>query len=148
MKRFVFRYQTLLEVRERQQAKEEEVLQRLLGAQEQERLAVLRLEAEAEEQRAAFSGVVQGRVDVDTVLTMHDCLAAKEREILRQRQAHDLACARSENQREILLAALQAAEVLRKLKERDWNAWRQALERAETAQLDELATLRHTRRAL
>ena len=43
---------------------------------------------------------------------------------------------------------MQDAEIMRKLKQRDFDAWRLALDRAENALIDEIATLRHTRRAI
>ena len=148
MKRFVFRYETLLGVREQEQRREEEQLSRFLRAQAEALHEVERLEAEALDQRRAFGGHLQGRVDLDAVRMMHDCLDAKERLIALAREAHETACARTENQREVLLKALQAVEVLKKLKERDFTAWRRALEAAENAALDELATLRYTREAI
>jgi flagellar export protein FliJ len=148
MKRFVFRYETLLGVREQEQRREEEQLSRLLRAQADALREMERLEAEASDQRRAFGGHLQGRVDLDAVRMMHDCLDAKERLIALAREAHETARARTENQREVLLKALQAVEVLKKLKERDFTAWRRALETAENAALDELATLRYTREAI
>ncbi|MEB3285145.1 MAG: flagellar export protein FliJ [Candidatus Sericytochromatia bacterium] len=147
MKRFVFRYRTLLEVREREQRREEGQLSQLLAAQADALRDVERTENEARQQRASFGQHLQGRVDLDTVHMMHGCLEAQERLIQMARDAYDAACARTENQREVLLKAVQAVEVLNKLKERDLNHWRSALEAAEAAALDELATLRYTRPA-
>lgn len=147
MKRFVFRYQTLLGVREQEQRREEEVLSRLLNAQAESLRELEHLQHEARAQREAFADHLRGQVDLDAVRMMHDCLDGKERMIRMAQDSLDAACARTENQREVLVKAMQAVEVLKKLKERDLSAWRKALEAAENAALDELATLRYTRQA-
>lgn len=144
----MFRYQTLLEVREQAQRREEEKLRRLLADQAGEVAEVTRLEALLEAARAAFSQELSGRLELDHVLTMHDCLEARAREIEGARRRVEAAEARVLNQREVLLTTQQEAEVLRRLKQRDFEAWRLSLERAEAALLDEIATLRHTRRSV
>lgn len=148
MKRFAFRYQTLLDVREQSQRREEEKLRRLLAEQAAEASEVIRLEALLEDAREGFARELSGRLELDHVLTMHDCLDARVREIEVARRRVEEAEARVLNQREVLLTTQQEAEVLRRLKQRDFEAWRQALERSEAALLDEIATLRHTRRSV
>lgn len=147
MKRFAFRYQTVLDVRERLQKQEEDVLMRLLSRQRAEEAEHERLVAEEVSLRGAWTDQVSGALDLDALLTMHASLDGMARKIEQQRQVCDVARARTDNQREILTRAMQEAEVLRKLKQRDFDAWRIALDKAESAQLDEIATLRHTRRA-
>jgi flagellar export protein FliJ len=148
MKRFAFRYQTLLEVREQAQRREEEKLRRLLTEQAAEAAEVSRLEALAEAARQAFAAELGGRLELDHVLTMHGCLDARARAIADARRRHEACEARVLNQREVLVVTQQEAEVLRRLKARDFEAWRRSLERAEAALLDEIATLRHTRRSV
>lgn len=147
MKRFAFRYQTVLDVRERVEKQEEDVLQRLLGQQRGQEAERDRLIAEEAMLRTAWTHEVSGALDLDALLTMHASLDGMARKIEQQRHAVDVARARTDNQREILAKAMQEAEVLRKLKQRDLDAWRTALDRAENAFLDEMATLRHTRKA-
>jgi flagellar export protein FliJ len=148
MKRFAFRYQTLLEVREQAQRREEEKLRRLLGDQAAEAADLARLESEAEASRQAFAAELGGRLELDHVLTMHGCLDAHAARIEAARRRLEACEARVLNQREVLLVTQQEAEVLRRLKARDFEAWRRSLERAEAALLDEIATLRHTRRSV
>lgn len=147
MKRFLFRYETLLGVREQEQRREEEQLARLLNAQSEALREVEGLQQRAQAQRGDFAQHLQGNVDLDAVRTMHDCLEGTERLIRQAQESYDAACARTANQREVLVKATQAVEVLKKLKDRDLSAWRKALEAAENAALDELATLRYTRQA-
>jgi flagellar FliJ protein len=147
MKRFAFRYQTVLDVRERLEKQEEDLLQRLLGRQRAEEAERDRLVAEEASLREAWTERVSGALDLDALLTMHTSLDGMARRIAKQRQAVEVAKARTDNQREILTKAMQEAEVLRKLKQRDFDAWRLAIDRAENAAIDEMATLRHTRRA-
>ena len=147
MKRFAFRYQTVLDARERVEKQEEDVLQRLLGRQRAEEAEAERLVGEEAMLRTAWTAQVSGALDLDALLTMHASLDGMARKIAQQRHQVEVAKARTDNQREILMKATQEAEVLRKLKQRDFDAWRIALDRAENAMLDEIATLRHTRRA-
>ncbi len=147
MKRFVFRYQTVLDVRERVQKQEEDVLRQLLSRQRAEEAEHDRLVADEVSLRTAWTEQVSGDLDLDSLLTMHASLDGMARQIVQQRSAVEVARARADNQREILTTAMQEAEVLRKLKQRDFDAWRIALDRAENAQNDEMATLRYTRRA-
>lgn len=148
MKRFVFRYQTLLEVRERAEKQEQDVLQRLLTRQRDEEAETERLVAEEDSLRTAWTEQVSGALDLDALLTMHASLDGMARKIVMQRQQAELAKARSDNQREILAKVSQDAAIIRKLKERDVKAWRTAVEKAEAAELDELATLRHARKVI
>lgn len=147
MKRFAFRYQTVLDVRERLQKQEEDVLMRLLARQRAEEAERERLIAEEASLREAWTERVNGALDLDALLTMHASLDGMARQIAQQGNAIDVARARTDNQREILTRAMQEAEVLRKLKQRDLDAWRLAIDKAENAMLDEMATLRYTRRA-
>lgn len=147
MKRFAFRYQTVLDARERVEKQEEDVLQRLLARQRGEEAEADRLVAEEAMLRTAWTAQVSGALDLDALLTMHASLDGMARKIEQQRHQVELAKARTDNQREILMKATQEAEVLRKLKQRDFDAWRIAIDKAENAMLDEIATLRHTRRA-
>jgi flagellar FliJ protein len=145
MKRFVFRYQTLLEVRERAEKQEQDVLSRLLTRQRAEEADTERFVQDEIALRAAWTEQVSGALDLDALLTMHSSLDGMARKIELQRHQAELAKAHTDNQREILAKVTQNAEIMRKLKQRDFDAWRAALEKAEAAFLDELATLRHTR---
>ncbi|MEB3328536.1 MAG: flagellar FliJ family protein [Candidatus Sericytochromatia bacterium] len=148
MKRFSFRYQTLLEVREQAQRREEDKLRRLLAEQAAEAAEIARLEALAEASRQAFAAELAGRLELDHLVTMHGCLDARAQAITDAKRRLEACEARVLNQREVLLVTQQEAEVLRRLKARDFEAWQRSLDRAEAALLDEIATLRHNRRGV
>jgi len=144
MKRFKFRYQTLLEVRERAQRQEEELLQHLLRRQRaaEDELAALRRDEQA--QRDAWLAAQEaGGLDLDQVAMIQQFLYVLETRIRKALQAMEDAVARVDNQRELLSEAMRQVEIISKLKERDEKAWRDGIERSEAAELDELATLRH-----
>ena len=148
MKRFKFRYQTLLEVRERAEKLEEEVLQRHLGSLAKASGAMEELMGQERAQQAAWIGAQgqAGGVDLDNVAMIQRFLVVLDQRIGRQRAEVEQAEARVANQRELLAEARRQAEVIRQLKERDQKAWREELERAEARELDELATLRYAHR--
>jgi flagellar export protein FliJ len=144
MKRFKFRYQTLLEVRERAQRQEEELLQHLLRRHGEAESALAKLHGDEQAQRDAWLAAQRaGGLDLDDVAMIQQFLYVLETRIKAQRQAVEDAVARVDNQRELLAEAMKQVEIIKKLKERDEKAWRDGIERAEAAELDELATLRH-----
>jgi flagellar export protein FliJ len=144
MKRFTFRYQTLLEVRERTQREEEERLQYHLAKQREVESELAALYADEQAQRDAWLAMQSdGTLQLDDMAMIHQFMSVLERRIRLQKQSLEDAVARSDNQREILTEAMRAAEIIRKLKERDQKDWREVLERSEAAELDEMATLRY-----
>lgn len=144
MKRFRFRYQTLLEVRERAQKQEEEILQHLLRRQGDAEQALNKLKADEQAQRDSWMALqAGGALPLDEIAMIQGFLQILEKRIRSARQAYEDATARCDNQRALLTDAMRQVEIIRKLKERDEKAWRDALERSEAAELDELATLRY-----
>jgi flagellar FliJ protein len=144
MKRFKFRYQTLLEVRERAQKQEEELLQHLQRRLGEAEGALQGLHADEQAQRDAWLAAQQrGGLDLDQVAMIQQFLYVLDTRIKAQRRAVEDAVARVDNQRELLAEAMKQVEIIKKLKERDEKAWRDGIERSEAAELDELATLRH-----
>ncbi|MDB5098744.1 MAG: Flagellar FliJ protein [Cyanobacteria bacterium RYN_339] len=144
MKRFTFRYQTLLEVRERAQQQEQELLQHLLRRQQESQGELAGLFNDEQAQRDAWLAAQQsGGLDLDDIAMIQQFLYVLDTRIRAQRQAVEDSVARVDNQRELLTEAMRQAEIIRKLKERDEKAWRAEVESAEAKELDELATLRH-----
>ena len=144
MKRFVFRYQTLLDVRERARKEEEERLQALFVKLNEVRGNLSQLERDEQAQRDAWLSLqIEGVLPLDEVAMIQQFMTVLARRIVVEGRALEEANARVDNQREILSEAMRQVEVIRKLKERDERAWRDELERLEAAELDELATLRY-----
>jgi flagellar export protein FliJ len=144
MKRFTFRYQTLLEVRERTQHEEEEKLQYHLAQQRTAEGELSKLYADEQDQRDAWLAMQSdGTLKLDEMAMINQFMTVLERRIGQQKRSVEDAIARTDNQRELLTEAMRAAEIIRKLKERDQKTWRDDLERSEAAELDEIATLRY-----
>lgn len=148
-KKFQFRYQVLLEVRERRQKAEEEKLQKLLGEQALEQAELNRLKAEhATKWQELVDAQQAASLDLQSLVLYQNFLLGLETLIKRQQDAVDMAAARSDNQRELLVEAKREAEAILKLKERDEKVWREAIEKAEAELIDELATVRYGRNPL
>jgi flagellar export protein FliJ len=89
----------------------------------------------------------EGALDLQQMVMYQEFFQRME---VRQRQQGDRieeARARVLNQRDILVLAHQEHEAIAKLKERDFKAWQTAIDRAEAAFIDELATVRYVRPA-
>lgn len=147
MKQFSFRYQTVLEVRERRQKAEEEVLQRMLAAQRREEAELARLRAEHEAKWAEWQAAQrEAALDLQSLVLYQGFIEGMERHMRRQQDLIADITARCDEQRKVLLAAMRETEIMAKLKERDLAAWRLAIDQAEDAMLDELAMARHARK--
>lgn len=146
VKKFKFRYQTLLEVRERQQKTEEEKFQRLMGelaARETERE---RLEAEKQALWESWKASQQAeQIDLDALMTFQQYAVGLDQLIERQARLVAEAHERTEAQRQVLAAAMRDVRIVAELKEKDERQWREALERAEDQLIDELAMARYAR---
>ena len=146
MKKFKFRYETLLEVRERRKKTEEERLQALTADVQAREAELAALKAEEDASRAGWMTMQrEGALDLQQMVFYQEFFMRME---VRQRQQQDRideARARVINQRDILMLAHQEFEAIAKLKERDYKAWQTAIDRAEAAFIDELATVRYVR---
>jgi flagellar FliJ protein len=146
MKRFQFRYQTLLEVRERKKKIEEERFTRFLGEQRLAESELAELVAHETAQRNEMGSIQQGdSLDLQMIGIFQGFLIDLERRIKQQESRVKEAHVRMGQQKYLLDAALREWEMVVKLKERDEKAWRMEVERGENALMDELATLRHGR---
>jgi flagellar export protein FliJ len=148
MKKFQFRYQTLLEVRERRKKTEEERLQALTAEVQARESELAALKAEENASREGWLTMQrEGALDLQQMVMYQEFFQRME---IRQRHQGDRieeARARVLNQRDILMLAHQEHEAIAKLKERDYKAWQTAIDRAEAAFIDELATVRYVRPA-
>ncbi len=147
MKKFRFEYEALLDVRKRA----EEERQRVVAELERERLTI------EDELRRCQQSIVQSksglrealaptgdgaRVDVNSVRLQTGAafhLTHRAQQIaLRLAGAHR----RLESARAALLEATVARKAVETLKERRFEAWKTAVDRAEAAAMDEMATMR------
>ena len=130
MKRFKFRYQTLLDVRERAQRLEEEALQHHLAslARAEEELGNILAQSNAQ-QEAWVAAQGAPALNLDDVTMIQRFMLVLDQRTAKQRQVVGDAKARVDNQRELLAEAMRQVEVIKQLKERDEKAWRAAIER-------------------
>lgn len=139
MKRFNFRLQKVLEVRETAEERAKQTFghaqQALLGGQ----ATLTEMKASRNRTASAPCGTFQDRVTLEGVLAR---MTMAERHF--QIQLNDLE--RDAHQALVrYTAARQEAEILRKLRENALEVWRLESERKEQADLDEWATQRRAR---
>lgn len=147
MKKFSFRYQTLLEVRERRKKAEEEKLALLTAQVLGEEAQLGRLKGEEGAQREAWMNMqLEGALDLQQMVLYQEYFLRMELRQKSQQERIDEARARVLNQRDLLLEAHRELTSIEKLKERDEKVWREAIDKAENDLLDELATVRYARR--
>lgn len=147
MKKFKFRYQTLLEVRERRKKTEEEKLAVLTAEVQAEEAELGRLKVEEDTTREGWMTMQrEGALDLQQMVLYQEFFQRMEQRQNAQQDRIDEARTRVLNQREILVLAHQEYEAIAKLKERDEKAWAAAIEKAENEFIDELATVRYARR--
>lgn len=149
MKRFTFRYETVLKERDRLKGLAEEALQRAIAAWRQEEQALEALKAEEAEcfERWQVSQR-EGAIDLQSAMLFPLYLEGLTLRQAEQEARIEQARRFVEEQRAALARAAQDHDIMLKLKERDEKAWRAAIDRAEALFIDELATSRHGRRPL
>ena len=145
MKRFRFRYQTLLEVRERHEKAQEEKFRQALALLAEAEAALQAIQAEFEAARAEQRASSEGALDLQSLLLFQEYLHSLERRIESQQAVVDEAKERVEARRGLLAEATQQAEIVRKLKQKAERTWLESIDAAEAAFLDELATVRYQR---
>lgn len=144
MKRFAFRYEVLLSVRERHEGEEREALRKLQARLGQEQDEAARLDRDLVHQRLAFAKAsAPGTLDLEALGFAQSFITGLERALEGQRREVALWEARVENQRQSLAHAAREAEAIRRLKAKHFAAWVAELEGQEARFLDELATVRH-----
>ena len=143
MKKFQFKLETLLSVRER----EEKVAQRELAIvhQELERIigAVEVLYSEREVVEKTLKEKQQRSITIDSVIEyveylqlMYERIASMEDEKLRMQNV-------VESKRKVVMLAMQRKKALENLKERKLSQWEEEYRKMEKTFLDEVATVRY-----
>lgn len=146
MRRFKFRLQKLLEVR---QLREDALRQELARAQEAVRREKAVLEKLRAARGAALEGLranVDGALDVQWIAAYHRYLEFLACRIEEQRAVVDRAVREEALKREALIAARRARKVVEKLRERAYARYREEVSRSEQAFLDEVGTMRYARK--
>jgi flagellar FliJ protein len=145
MKKFSFRLQTVLELRERVKEQTEMELAQLnfrLQRLNEEKNHLL-LEKEEMLDRQARSQ--QGRIDVEEIFWFQGYALRLDEQVFRLSEEMWKVEQAKEGKRRELILATQECEVLLKLKERDFKKFLKEIDRAENQLIDELATIRFSR---
>lgn len=145
MKKFSFRLQTVLDLRERvKEQKEQELAQLSYQVQllvERQQQWEAEKDQKLEEQRALSLGTL----DLEAVGWYEAYLYALDERLYQGNQQLEQVREAREKKRQELMEATKACEILLKLKERDHREFLLALDRAENQLIDELATVRFNR---
>ncbi|MCS6948885.1 MAG: flagellar export protein FliJ [Armatimonadota bacterium] len=142
MRRFEFSLQQVLEYRQR---REEQMLRAFAEAQAQlahERSVLDRLLTERE--ACLYRSQRQNRLTIEILTVEQNYLSALEERIEVQRERVAQAERTLEERRQALIEAQRERKALERLREKQYEQWRQEMLRAEQKALDELATTRAT----
>ncbi|NDD26846.1 MAG: flagellar export protein FliJ [Proteobacteria bacterium] len=146
-KRFVFRLQTVLELKIKKEDEEKKKLGDLIAWQKQEEQILAQLVATEQSTRAYLKEKqATGQwIEVDELKRISYYLKKVAGEIEAQKQKLIEIARRIEEQRDALLAAVKEKKTLETLKENQHQEWLREVEEEEAKVLDELATLKYAR---
>jgi len=146
-KRFIFRLQTVLEVKERQEEEEKRKLSELIAWQRQEEqiLAQMVHKEQATRQMLKDKQAAGVYLEVDELKRISYFLKKIAADIEAQKAKLIEIARRIEEQRQNLIKAAQEKKTLEMLKEQHHHEWLREIEEEEARFLDELATLKYAR---
>jgi len=146
-KRFIFRLQTVLEVKERQEEEEKRKLSELIAWQRQEEqiLAQMVHKEQATRQMLKDKQAAGVYFEVDELKRISYFLKKIAADIEAQKAKLIEIARRIEEQRQNLIKAAQEKKTLEMLKEQHHHEWLREIEEEEARFLDELATLKYAR---
>lgn len=146
-KKFVFRLQSVLEVKLRKEDEEKKKLADLIAWQREEEQILVDLQAKEAETRARLKNAqATGQwLEIDELKRISFFLKKVAKDIEAQKQKLIEIAQMIEAQRDALLEAVKERKTLEKLKERHHEEWLAEIEEEERKLLDELATLKYAR---
>lgn len=148
-RKFVFRYDTLLRIRKQREDEQKRVVAERLReiAQVRERLNTLHHQID-EETRAIRTGQEVGTIDIQQVMRHRHWLGHLHRGLLDAVGRERFLEARLSQERSELTERMKQRRILEKLKERRLLHYQAEVDRRETRENDEMATIRfvHDRR--
>jgi flagellar FliJ protein len=146
-KKFIFRLQTVLEVKERQEEEEKRKLADLMAWQkEDERILAAMKQKEAETKQRLKDKQQAGEwIEVEELKRISYFLKKVAGDIVAQNNKLMEIARRIEEQREVLIKAAQERKTLEMLKEQHYHEYITEVEEEERKLLDELATLKYAR---
>jgi len=144
-KRFTFRFETMLKIRQQREDEQKRVVANRLRqiGRVRERMASLNRQI-TEEMRAVRDGQEGGAIDIQQVMRHRHWLGHLHKGVLEAEARKRFLEARLAQERVVLLEAVKQRRILEKLKERRLQRHRVKEEKRETREADEMATIRHT----
>lgn len=147
-KKFVFKLQSILELKIKLEDEEKRKLADLMQLQAQEERVLQQLQQTRLQRIAEFKEKqCQGGIDV-TELQMYAYIIEKlKNDIINQQLRLKEIAIMIEQQRQVLIKATQERKIYEKLKEKRQNIWNEEEEYEEKKLIDELATIKYAREA-
>ena len=147
-KKFVFKLQSILELKIKLEDEEKRKLADLMQLQAQEERVLQHLQQTRLQRIAEFKEKQsQGGIDV-TELQMYAYIIEKlKNDIINQQLRLKEIAIMIEQQRQVLIKATQERKIYEKLKEKRQNIWNEEEEYEEKKLIDELATIKYAREA-
>lgn len=142
---FRFRLEALLSMRERHQELAEAKLARILGRLRdcREAMEIIR-KKQAEARQRVAEGVEQGMLASEYAAESQHIMALEAR-IEEFRKEETKLRMKASKARHDLKVAHRERELVEKLRERDFNQWKQEIQRHEQNEADDLSTIRYIR---
>lgn len=146
-KRFVFRLETVLQVRMKKEEEEQKKLADLIAWQREEERILAEMVSREQITRASLKEKqTTGQcIEIDELKRIANFLKKLVKDIEAQELKLKEIAKRVEEQRLALLQAVKERKILDTLKEQQYNEWLQEVEAEESRVLDELATLKYAR---
>lgn len=145
MKAFRFRYQSLLDHRSRLEDRARSRLAQVTQRSETIQRELAALHDQTHQATRQMSQSLHGRVDVNQIRLSAGYIQSLKRQHVQRRHALE----QNEQQRHQAVAEVQHAmrerQVIERLRERAFEAWKRQVIKKQTAEMDELASNRQTR---
>ena len=142
---FRFRLEALLSMRQRQQEMAEAELARLLGRLRDCREAIEILKGKLTDARQRLAAGIEGGMLAGEYAAENQHIAALEARLEEFRKEETRLEMKTARARHDLKVAHRERELVEKLKERDFSAWTQEMQRLEQNEADDLSTIRYIR---
>lgn len=146
-KRFVFRLQTVLDIKIKKEEEEKKKLGELIAWQKQEEAILAQMIGQEQQTRDMLKEKqATGQwLEVDELKRISYFLKKIANDIAAQKQKLVDIARRIDEQRDALLNAVKEKKTLETLKENQYNEWVREVDEEEAKVLDELATLKYAR---
>ena len=146
-KRFIYRLQKVLELKEKQEEEEKEKLAKLMEQENYERQVKAQLEQKLLDVQAVLrQKQAAGTLNVEELRFYPGHIKNIKNQIRNQELRLRELAIRIKEQRNALMKAAQERQTYEKHKEKNQEEWQAEMDRAEAIMLDELATINFARR--